>query len=499
MPSVWKIAVVFVAILRGRGGASTEGLRVSAAQEGVAVRRTAGKPAGDAAGRGRRGAGRRRATGIRAAGALALAALIALGAVQCGEDTIESPADTSTNTIVAYYQSPEVFVDGVIELDGERLDREWGSKFTPERPFTQVRLTAEEGAGSPGATRYVAMKAIYTNTHLYLLLQWPDGRADVLKDAFRFVGPGLADPVIHNCREEGGRTVCDTTFRHGPQDSLVSTAWWVKEGDDDKIALIFEVEPASTAGATFAERGCQTLCHPGAAQPFGTSDDGVLDVWYWMAGRTNPIRNIFNLADDPEDPTQGLPGYLDDWYSRPGAGLLPDPGWPAYMSNDPYERGVPEYVYRRGDDDFFEPDEGTPCENRFGGECLSNNGVSFNYIWREYPNDPVARFNPADTLNESSQPDARPWVTGDIVPGHWLTYPSDSRADVRGQGGHDEEIAVWTLEVARRLDTGDGVRDVRFRPGTGETYSFTIAVFDGSTRHHWGSEPQVLVFGEQER
>jgi len=433
----------------------------------------------------------------RAAGAAApLAALLGLAALAlagCGQGGIERPGDVPTDLIVAYYQSPESFAEGIIKLDGRRVDREWGSEFTPERPYAQVRLSSEEGAGDPGAVRYAAVKAVYTDTHLYLLLEWPDRTADVLKDAFVFRGPGLADPIVR-CREVGGVTVCDTTFRRGPQDSLRVPAWWAREGDDDKLALIFEIQETATGGVGFAERGCQVLCHPGAAMPFGTSDQGLLDVWYWLAGRTNPLRNLFNLRDDPSDPPQGLPGYLDDWYARPGAGLVPDPGWPAYMSNDPYDRGVPEFVYRRKDDPFFEPENPGSCRNRFGGECISNNGVSLAYLWRDSPNDEFAPFSRVDTLNQAIMPDMRPWIPGDLVPGHWMTYPSGSRADVRGKAMHNRDLGVWTLEVGRRLNTGDPSGDVIFDPASGRAYPFTLAVFDASTRRHWGSEPQFLVF-----
>jgi hypothetical protein len=418
--------------------------------------------------------------------------LAPLFALSCSQEGVQRPADTPTNVIVAHYQPPEAAVEGAIELDGVRIDREWGSVFTPERPFTQVRMSAEEGSGHPGATRYVAVKATYTDTHLYLLLQWSDETPDLYKDIFEYIGPGLADPLIH-C--EGG--VCDTTFRTGPQDSLLLPVWWRRTGEDDKVALTFQIEPVVSGGQTYAEKGCRVICHPGTAPEFGTSDSGKLDIWYWLAGRTNPIRNLFILSDDPDDPLHGLPGYLDDWFTNASAGPVPDGGWPGYVSNDPEGRGVPAYVYRRGDDDFFEPDETTTCSNRFGGECLTNNGVPLAYLWREYPNDYVPGFSAADTLNDAIMPDALPWMPGDIVPGFLLTYPSESRADVRGKGAHDEEVRVWTLEIARKLTTGDPEHDVVFDPVPGKQYPFTIAIFNASLEDHWGSEPQMLVFGER--
>ncbi len=437
----------------------------------------------------------------RLSASLGLAAVSMLIAVTClwagcGQPDVSKPETSPTNIVVAYYQPPERFTEdtGLIELNGERIDKEWGSEFTPERPFSQVRVSAESGNGNPGTPRYVSMKAVYTDTHLYLLLQWADWGANELKDAFRYVGPSLGSPII-SCVQVGAQTVCDSLYRRGAQDSLMLPIWWERFGDDDKIALAFEVAPVEDARGTFESVGCLAACHVGSAPPFGAVGAGELDIWYWLAGRTNPLRNIFNLADDPNEPRQGIPGYLDDWYAIPGAGLLPDPGWPGYLVNALPGSAVPRYVYRRADDPFYNPPDPDHCPNRFGERCLRNNGVSFAYLWREIPTIYFQSFSPQDTLNETITPDVRKWVRDDIVPGYFLTYPSDSRADVRGKGNYDEERAVWTLEVARRLDTGAPAHDVVFDPEAGKSYYFTIAVFDASTQNHWGSEPQILQFG----
>jgi hypothetical protein len=162
---------------------------------------------------------------------------------------------------------------------------------------------------------------------------------------------------------------------------------------------------------------------------------------------------------------------------------------------------LPLHVYRREDDGFFEPPDPENTLNRFGEVARPNNLVPPTFIWRENPNNYVAPFAACDTLNETITPDPRRWATGDLVAGYMLTYPSGSRADVRGKGLHDQDIQAWTLEMARELDTGHSGEiqdDVVFDPDADEVYHFTIAVFDGTTRDHWGSEPQVLVFGPRD-
>jgi hypothetical protein len=37
-----------------------------------------------------------------------------------------------------------------------------------------------------------------------------------------------------------------------------------------------------------------------------------------------------------------------------------------------------------------------------------------------------------------------------------------------------------------------------FDPEAGRPYYFTVAVSDASTQAHWGSEPQMLVFGPKD-
>jgi hypothetical protein len=161
-----------------------------------------------------------------------------------------------------------------------------------------------------------------------------------------------------------------------------------------------------------------------------------------------------------------------------------------------FAQGVrrPQYVYRQKDDPFYRPSNPDACSNRYGGRCIMNNAVPMTYLWRERPTTPVPAFSARDTLNESIQPENRKWAPGDVVPGYILTYPSDSRADIRGKATYDADLGIWTLELARRLVTSDPDHDVVFDPASGAAYAFSVAVFDASTRNHWGTEPVLLQF-----
>ncbi len=421
----------------------------------------------------------------------------------CSEELPPKPSEEPSNIILARYVSEEEFEEGVICLDGERKDLEWGSEFSPNRPFYYVRVSPEFGHGNPGGPRYVSMKALYTydeeeeNGFLYLLVQWYDPVPEELADAFFFRGPNLDGPIV-TCVDVGGETVCDTMYRSGEEDSLMLPDWWVQFGDDDKIAFAFEMDQVEYQGVDFRTNGCLSLCHEGEAPQFGTITGGGLDVWYWLAGRTNPVPNLFSLDDDPSDPKQGVPGYLDDMYADRLGGIVPDPGLPCYWSNRrpaPDGNGslpVPHFVYRVADDLLY--NGGEDCENRWGGDCGQNNYLPFYYLWRERPGQPIEPFSPADTLNEAAKPNPRKWHYGDIVAGYLYSYPSRSRGDVRGKGNYDKEIHAWILEIGRPLKTGDPQHDVIFDPTSGKDYYFTIAVFDASSGGHWGSPPQILRF-----
>jgi len=425
----------------------------------------------------------------------------------CSETVPSAPSDRETNVLIARYETAEEFETGVIELDGVRVDREWGSEFSVNREFKHIRLSADEGAGDPGPPRYISMKAIYTRDfqpeseayRLYMLLQWADQMPNSLKDVFVYLGPSLGAPIVR-CATVGGELVCDSLYRQGDEDSLLVPSWWAQYGDDDKVALAFEIVPTEGNGCSFEDVGCQVACHGGGQ--FGALGSGRLDVWYWLAGRTNPIRDIFNRYDpDKTNPVQGIPGYLDDLFIDEIGGLTPDAGSAGYAPNFIVETGIPRHIYRRADDPFVDPDDPDENFNSWGEDGRGNNGVSYAYLWRENPQREYLELLPSDTRNESINPDPRPWQTYDVAPGYVLTYPTGSRRDIRGKANYDNDTGVWTLELTRLCDTEhfdperqDQSEDVFFDPELGVGYPFTIALFDASTGIHWGSETQILMF-----
>jgi hypothetical protein len=459
----------------------------------------------------------------------------------CSEDLPPGPEETVTNVVLAVYQSPEDFGLSPIELNGEPLDREWGGPLQPGRDYYQVRLSAAAGNGDPGPPRYVSMKSIYTEDDVFFLFRWFDEFPNTRKDFLTYVGPTFPlfeilcgpeyadttvvrdtsliplpgyDEVI-DCpgepepcdtfyvRETLVIDDCDTLQIHGCQEALVAEDSWVMGGEEDRLIISFEMTPAGDDLGTYAEQGCLVACHENESPAFGRPFFGKLDIWQWLASRTNTVRDLYGgraSTDNPNFPTFGTPGYLDDLVADPGTGLIADPGLAAYVPNFEPGSAVPKWVYRCGDDPFCEPEEPSVCFNLFGERCVVNNGLSMNFLWRESRAfERFDQFWECDTINEAPVPlgtEPRPWRFLDTAPGYLLTYPTDSRADVFGKG--EWEDGIWTLEVGRALTTLDPNNDASFVAESGFEVIFTLALMDDAGDVHWGSEPQILRFGPKE-
>ncbi len=422
---------------------------------------------------------------------------LALAAASCQKDNLTKPGSAQGSIVVATY-IPADSISALFALDGKAVQAEWGGPFNTDWPFTQIRLTAENGSGNPGEPIYLSTKAFYTDTDIFFLFQWTDPQADQMKDAFYYIGP-------------------DVTNRPDAMDLLRDEKNWTrsyngKVWDEDKLAIAFEIQPAGDAVGTFQQQGCQVACHQGSNPEFGRPGYGRLDVWEWLAARTNPLRDLYILTDNPDNPKYGYPGFLEDESADPVAGLQYDAGTPGWIQN--WQGGVnrPLFVYRPTDDKL-DVAPGTACKNHFLGKCIQNNSIPLYYIFREDITKPIQEFTTqqGDEINQAVLPQGqqpRPWQPGDAVSGYYYTYPTEtsSRADVRGKALWS--AGIWTLEVGRHLNTGDAINDRIFAWDKGPDATgpdsvaihdvyFTVATFDNSSSVHWGSAPQILRFGSR--
>lgn len=418
---------------------------------------------------------------------LLLTLLLLVPACQSDDDELLKPGEVASNIITAFYVPSDEFEGHEIEMDGAAKDTEWGGRTDTARPYIHVRLTSEDGAGDPGAPVYASVKAVYTDTDIFFLFRWVDDSPDMWKDALYYVGPDLIDSV-------------------GLQPGLLDESSWARETmfyprqDEDRFTVAFDMEPTGDALGTFREQGCLVACHLNQTPAFGTPTYGRLDVWQWLACRTNQVRRTYTPTDDANFPAFAIPGYLDDYVVDPVGGLAPDPGLSCWFPNTLSGSNRPRWIYRPADDPFNKPADPDNCLNDFYEDCRVNNGLGLYYLWREDIERIPLESAASDTIN-SAVPgrDARKWMYGDIVTAFYYTYPTESRADVRGKAVFDQKAGVWTLEVGRPLRTSDTINDVQFTGAAGSEFVFTLAIANNSADRHWGSGPQVLRFGPKTR
>ncbi len=409
-------------------------------------------------------------------------------ACQKDDDELLRPGTVASNVVSAYYITKSEFTGNEIKMDGDAKDREWGGPLDLDRPYTQIRLTAADGVGDPGEPIYVSMKAVYTDTDIYMLFRWVDTGPNAMKDALQYIGPDLATRV-------------------GQQDTLLAESSWTRDSavhpreDEDRLTLAFEIEPTGDARGSYRDQGCLTACHANQSPVFGRPGYGRLDVWQWLACRTNEVRNKYTLTDNGNFPLFGIPGYFDDFSADPVGGLVPDPGRSCWLPNSAPGSNRPRWVYRPENDPFARPSDPASCFSDFGEDCRVNNGLPLYYVWRNDVERTPLELAPTDTINNAVVPprEARKWRKYDRVSAYYYTYPTASRADVRGKAAFDDKTGIWSLEAARPLRTSDLFNDVQFTAEPGWEVVFTMAIADNSADRHWGSGPQVLRFGSRTR
>jgi hypothetical protein len=196
------------------------------------------------------------------------------------------------------------------------------------------------------------------------------------------------------------------------------------EGDEDRLALLFEI----TRIKNFGSQGCTATCHGPYRAPVyeyklstGTlAEKG--DLWHWKAARSDP----YNHADD-------------GWLTVPNeqTGRRYDSGKGGDVRNETEDESKPLYMQ--------DPAQ-KPIKTGF---LLMDGAVKIT--------------------------DYSIFKAGDTIPFRLPKHPIGSRGDVKTLSRYTN--GGWTLMLYRPLDT-DNDDDVIFNPK--KTYSFAMAVFDDS-------------------
>jgi hypothetical protein len=336
-------------------------------------------------------------------------------------------------------------------VDGAATDPEWN-----QVPYNYIAMGPEYG--NQGGSFVASVKVAHDSTRLYLLVQWPDQEPNRL-------GPRLVWDPYRRLSPTG----CDSL--------IVGCVWRLNPEDEDRLAIMWDMGNARDASGTFKDNGCQVACH-GNMHPLS----GAVDIWQWRAARTNPIQF-------PLTPTHRV-GFADDGYADSG-GRVDDPGLGFFRSNiemidcegggqAPRPLRVPDALDSDGRPTIRDNDFMRPCEYIFEPGSL---GLNF-----------CSRRNPC---RQFEQEDDLDWLEEDELSATLLNRPDNegarrSRHDVEARAqwvgifGGQLRKGVWTLEMSRRLTTGNA-EDIDFDVNRVEPYSMAIAIMDNDGRTHSGS------------
>lgn len=309
-------------------------------------------------------------------------------------------------------------------------------------------------SGGWADAREVVMKAAYDSTYLYLFLRWYDDAESVLRQPWVKQADGSWRTVAAKPTPVAG---IDWATYMGANFDEESGAYMY----EDKLAVMWNTYGATTV-AGFDQSGCAVLCHdpgnnfsPGttynytdqnlAAKKYTNTLGEIADMWHWKLVRNNQHSKV----DD-----QNVRFWQQGTGNPAEGGRASDVGAGGYGSN-PATGGGPTY---RG------PSLTAP---------------------------PFYILDAQKIAVTQAELDALP--VGAMIPNMITSGPTGTRADIDGRAIFNPADKSWTLEIRRRLVTGDTL-DVQFDDLT-RKYAFGVAVFDNAQiEHSWSPLPFRLEF-----
>ncbi len=357
-------------------------------------------------------------------------------------------SEAKTNYTAGTLDAERISVADVPDVDGS-VDAVWGDATELVVPMGETAdITSCASCHGFDSGQSVSLKAVYTAERVYMLASWPDTTASLTRG--------------------GAWTWADT-------------AWQKHDGDqsEDRIAFMF---PTSAMTGDVSNVGCMAKCH--TADPGSWLTAGTADMWHTKAGRSGPVVSIAgsgltvdSTTNEVTAGTLSMVGYADD--KNVGAdggsdrGRYGDAGTSTYAHNRIGDASRPKYM-ETAPDDYADAMVLTQSEID-DGEVIGN-----------------------DTTGVDSASAATAWIAyaavNAIVPERILRLPTGSRGDI--DFGASWTDGVWTVELGRDLDTGNG-DDVMFDPA--DPYHFNIATMDngGGGAEHRVSAGITLAFTAQ--
>ncbi|MBI4279033.1 MAG: hypothetical protein HY660_11305 [Armatimonadetes bacterium] len=329
-------------------------------------------------------------------------------------------------------------VDQAPMLDGKITEEFWSR--------APVLIFKTEGAGKWGAQNSsettIRVRGVYTKDSIYLLMQWNDPTFSVDRQRWAF--------------EDGRWQLEDQT----PLERGGSSTFY-----EDKMAMMWVMSSPSvvdkgTFYPTYVDEDDSIKYgyrRPVKAMPRGER----LDMWHWKlvrSGFTNPPQIDDQYVDETLDARTAA-----------NAGRKTDP-------DDPKKPGG----YYDNIKSFTAPDGRTVRGPRF--YIPGKNNV---YIITQ------EMIDRGEAKEIASYGQLLEFAAGTRLPGVIGRRFTGSRADITA--GWTWKDRVYTLEIGRKLDTGDPQRDVIFSD-LSRPYYFGVGIFDNNQIGHAVSDVMRMIF-----
>lgn len=331
-------------------------------------------------------------------------------------------------------------------LDGKDADQAWKLaqphviSLTPALPYT----TSDR----------VVLKAVYDETHLYILATWPDSTLSMTRtSSWKWTRSEWIHPHAAGTNDQ-------------PSEDRISFLWNMTIKNFRTVY------------------GCAIKCHgniPGSSE-FTDLPGEQADIWHAKAGRgLGTIRSsqtgglTVNTQDDSFEVTGGevnLSGWCDDkylvWYldlkdgfDLEDSGRRGDSGKSVYRHNCNRADRAPLYM-EKAPEDYIDAMVLTRTEIDSGETIVPD------------PESPLYAGENAVTAAWKNYEKVK-----GVIPERILEAPEGSRGDVLQSATWKD--GIWISEFRRALDTGNPWDDVIFDDLT-KAYEFSIAVFDNCGR-----------------
>jgi hypothetical protein len=244
----------------------------------------------------------------------ALLTLVPLAGCEWREITPEATKQRTASTPVPDHTASGLLAVKVTTpptLDGQGTDDAWS-----KAPVYVMPLQGYSGDR-------ITMQAVYTDTHVYLLISWSD--------------------YSHSVQQAGswGRVHVGAQFGKAATEAVDR---WERFGVEDTLSLLWHIDAPDMTRADWIKR---------AHFPDTKTTAGRMDRWFWAAGTTAPVQRMLDQYVD----TQGLhsdsgssflvPNFTDQ--DNP-ATPLNETAYPLYMPRaDLTQRKIPKLFVVKGE------------------------------------------------------------------------------------------------------------------------------------------------------